>query len=335
MSRKILSAAAAAVIVIAAAAAFLKKSEYNFSGFYLDTAVICRTVSSDSGLSDKCRSIVSEISSEASAYNEGSVIYGLNHGEDIPLEMQGNIPEILNGYKDFEKIFGKGITPFCGKLTLLWNISSDAPRVPSETEINEALTHVYDSSEYNGSFPEGASADLGAGAKGYVCDLLLEAVKSDNSAEEIIFSAGSSSLMFSKKDRHFTAAVDDPFGDENAFEFSCGNSFISTAGGYERYFEDKGKKYTHIMDINTGYPAETDLSSVTVILPCEQGNGLYSDLLSTLIYIGGSEKAESYARICENNFSSFGMIIIDENADITAFGNAFTEISRKEKTTDK
>lgn len=334
MSKKILSAFAAVIIIIAVAVV-LKKSEYNFSGFYLDTAVICRTVSSDSRLSDKCRSIVAEISGETSAYDEGSVIYRLNHGEEISLDLQGNIPGILNGYKNFEKMFGKGITSFCGSLTFLWNISSDSPRVPSQAEINEALTHVCNSSEYNGGFPEGASADLGAGAKGYVCDLILEAAESDDSAEEIIFSAGSSSLMFSKKDRQFTAAVDDPFGNENAFEFSCGNSIISTAGGYERFFEDNGKKYTHIMDINTGYPAETDLSSVTVILPCEKGNGLYSDLLSTLIYIGGSENAESYARICQNNFSSFGMIIIDENEDIITFGNAFAEISRKEKNTDK
>lgn len=322
MSKKLLYTLAA--IVIIAAAVILKKSEYSFSGFYLDTAAICRTVSGNSKLSEKSKSAVSEIEKEVSAYDCNSVIYRLNTGEKIPLESQGNIPEILKGYKDFECIFGKGVTPFCGGLTFLWDISSDSPKVPSRSEIDKALKCIYNASEYNGNIPDGALIDLGAGAKGYVCDLLLEAAESDRSAEEIIFSAGSSSLMFSKKDRQFTAAVDDPFSDKYALKFTCGNSFISTAGGYERFFEDKDIKYTHIMDINTGYPAQTDLESVTVILPCEKGNGLYSDLLSTLIYIGGSEKATEYADICKDNFYDYGIILIEKSGKITEYGGIFT-----------
>ncbi len=322
MSKKILYILAIAVII--AAAVILKKSEYGFSGFYLDTAVICQSVSGNSQLSEKSKSAVSEIEKEVSAYNCDSVIYRLNAGEKVPLDSQGNIPDILNGYKNFEQIFGKGVTPFCGSLTFLWDISSDSPRVPSRSETDAALKCIFNASEYDGNIPDGALIDLGAGAKGYVCDLLLEAAESDRSAEEMIFSAGSSSLMFSKRNRKFTVAVDDPFSDKYALKFTCGNTFISTAGGYERFFEDNGIKYTHIMDINTGYPARTDLESVTVILPCEKGNGLYSDLLSTLICIGGSEKASEYADICKDNFYDYGIILIGENGNITQYGGIFT-----------
>lgn len=325
-TKKILSAvisltAAAAVITAVRYAVSDKNAEYTFSGFYFDTAVTCKTVSSDGSLSESCKSIVSELDKIASAYDENSAVYKIDHGEKFSPEKYPDIGNMLDGYKGFEEKFGEGITPFCGSLTLLWNISSDTPYVPTETEISAALENVKSSAEYDGTIPEGSLLDLGAGAKGYACDRLLEAALSDEKADEIVFSTGSSSLMWSREGRDFTAAVVDPINGGTALEFSCGSSFISTAGGYERYFEDNGRKYTHIMDIRTGCPAETDIASATVILPCESGNGLVSDLLSTLIYIGGTEKAEHYAEICGESFEDYGIITIDNSGSVTSYGS--------------
>ena len=75
------------------------------------------------------------------------------------------------------------------------------------------------------------------------------------------------------------------------------------------------------MDIRTGCPAETDIASATVLLPCESGNGLVSDLLSTLIYIGGTEKAEHYAEICGESFEDYGIITIDNSGSVTSYGS--------------
>ena len=75
------------------------------------------------------------------------------------------------------------------------------------------------------------------------------------------------------------------------------------------------------MDIRTGYPAETDIASATVILPCESGSGLVSDLLSTLIYIGGTENAEHYAEICGESFEDYGIITIDNSRNVTSYGS--------------
>ena len=251
-TKKILSAvisltAAAAAITAVRYAVSDKNAEYTFSGFYFDTAVTCKTVSSDGSLSESCKSIVSELDKIASAYDENSAVYKIDHGEKFSPEKYPDIGNMLDGYKGFEEKFGEGITPFCGSLTLLWNISSDTPYVPAETEISAALENVKSSAEYGGTIPEGSLLDLGAGAKGYACDRLLEAALSDEKADEIVFSTGSSSLMWSRDGRDFTAAVVDPINGGTALEFSCGSSFISTAGGYERYFEDNGRKYTHIM----------------------------------------------------------------------------------------
>ena len=68
-------------------------------------------------------------------------------------------------------------------------------------------------------------------------------------------------------------------------------------------------------------PAETDIASATVILPCESGSGLVSDLLSTLIYIGGTENAEHYAEICGESFEDYGIITIDNSGNVTSYGS--------------
>ena len=60
---------------------------------------------------------------------------------------------------------------------------------------------------------------------------------------------------------------------------------------------------------------------ITVILPCESGSGLVSDLLSTLIYIGGTENAEHYAEICGESFEDYGIITIDNSGNVTSYGS--------------
>lgn len=293
--------------------------DFGFSGFYLDTAVTCRVSERNGEITEECREIVERMDSCLSAYDVNSDVYRINCGTAFSENDYPVIADILNGYSDFEALFGKGVTPFCGSLTMLWNVTSDAPSVPNQNEISDALNNIANASDYNGSIPNGALIDFGSGAKGYVCDLILRSAESGG-AEEVIFSTGSSALVWSADNRSHSTAVIDPVNDDSDLKISTGNAFISTSGGYERFFEDNGVKYTHIMDISSGYPVETDIASVTVILPCEYGRGLVSDLLSTLIFIGGTERLDEYADICEENYCGFGMVVITESGGIITKG---------------
>ena len=84
---------------------------------------------------------------------------------------------------------------------------------------------------------------------------------------------------------------------------------VITSGGYERYFEEDGKTYIHILDPRTGYPADNDLASVTVV----SGDGTLADALSTSLYIMGYEGAVEYWRA---HREAFDMVLVTEKGEI-------------------
>ena len=91
----------------------------------------------------------------------------------------------------------------------------------------------------------------------------------------------------------------------------CADKTVVTSGNYERYFEKNGKRYCHIIDPKTGYPADNGVTSVTVI----SDDGTKNDALSTALFVMGVDKAKEYIK----TDGSFDCIILtkDNKAYIT------------------
>lgn len=84
---------------------------------------------------------------------------------------------------------------------------------------------------------------------------------------------------------------------------------VITSGGYERYFEQDGKTYHHIIDPKTGYPAENGLISVSIVT----ADGTLADGLSTSVFIMGKEVATEYWRAHSDEFD---MILMTDDRKI-------------------
>lgn len=178
-------------------------------------------------------------------------------------------------------------------LTQIWQITADNPRIPSTNEITMALEMV-DANDLileEGAAKlnyKGQAIDLGGIAKGAACDIVREvAEKYDIDCGYV--SIGGNLVVLQQKPlgRDFYFGVRDPAG--TASDAVCAITLygktMATTGAYERYFEKDGKIYHHVIDPQTGWPAESDLLSVSVI----SEDGTLADYLSTTLFVLGKD----------------------------------------------
>ena len=195
-----------------------------------------------------------------------------------------------------------------GGVTRLWNLdvwaaseNQDAFEVPEEAAIRAALENCgsgklhWEEEKSLLYLPEKMSLDLGAVGKGIALDGLLEKLQANKKVGGAVISVGGSVLVYGEKPdgSSFRIGIVNPFQPSEylgTLELK-GGWCVSTSGDYERYVEKDGKRYHHIINPDTGYPAESGLCSVTVL----SGSGFLSDALSTACFVLGSERGKALA----------------------------------------
>ncbi|MBN1892304.1 MAG: FAD:protein FMN transferase [Clostridiales bacterium] len=192
----------------------------------------------------------------------------------------------------------------------VWGFTGDRPSVPGDDEIRDALLLVgYDRvllDEKNQSVlleNSGMSLDLGGVAKGYAGDRVAEVIRQYD-IEAALINLGGNITVYGRKPNGdpYRVAIADP-EDRKTYlgAIKADNIHVITSGGYERFFEQDGKTYIHIMDPKTAQPARSDILSVSVIDP----SGLRSDVLSTALFVMGREEAIRYW----SEHRDFGLVI--------------------------
>ena len=192
------------------------------------------------------------------------------------------------------KMTNGAFDPTIEPIVKLWGIGTDSPRVPSSDEIKNALKYVdYKKISVKDGFiikGEGQKLDMGAAAKGWIADRLAEMLKKRGIKSAIIDLGGNLSVIGeSPKKRPWKLGLQHPAKPRGEYFaiVEASDTSVVTSGPYERNFTKDGHLYHHIFDTKTGYPAESDLASVTVI----SQNSALADTLCTGLFAMGLEKA--------------------------------------------
>ena len=276
-----------------------------------------------------------------SVSGENSEIRRVNDGENVTLseDTAALVEQALTLAEETGGAFDVTIYP----LMKAWGFSSGAYQVLDQQQRSQLLTlvgraHVhYDGEAGTLRLDEGAEIDLGGIAKGYLGDRLAE-IMEEYGVSSAMISLGSSTirLVGEKADGSaWNIALRDP-EDSGAYlgVLSVRDCVIDTSGGYERYFEQDGRTYWHILDPATGAPADSGLRSVTIV----GEDGAEGDGLSTALFVMGKEKALAYWRLHADDFD---VVLVEDTDEITvtegledsfASQEAFTIVRKEGKT---
>lgn len=238
---------------------------------------------------------VKNLDSLISKTNDNSDISKIN--ADSSADVNEKTVSVINKTLDVCKDSAGALDITVGNLSETWDIGGDNQKVPTDDEIQKGLSFVgYENIKVSGnsvSVPSGVHLDLGASGKGAGADEAVSALKNTKGVSGAVVSVGGTVGVFGKNPNsdHWGVGVRKPERDNTGYIAVIKlykDSFVSTSGSYEKYFELGGKTYHHILSPFTGYPAESGLKSVTVVT---YDSGVYADSLSTACFVLGYEKS--------------------------------------------
>ena len=332
MKRKVLTAAGICIgilILTEGSRYFVQNQKCQKQLFAMDTYMEFTAYGKNSEKAvDAAIEEVQKLDAMLSAENSKSEVYALN--EQGNLQATDDLAELtLRGkeiYQETDGLFDDTIYP----VMKLWGFPTGNYHVPTAAEVQKKLALVdgnkveiqtRDSDEKGRDSKEKANfvtlgadqqIDFGGIAKGYTGQKLAELFQEYGVSSALVSLGGNIQAIGTKPDgSSWKVGIRDPKGGQQDYigVLSVENQAVVTSGGYERYFEEDGETYIHIINPRTGYPADGDLLSVTIV----SKDGTLADGMSTALYIMGYEKACQFWR---QHREEFNVILVTDDGKI-------------------
>jgi FAD:protein FMN transferase len=133
---------------------------------------------------------------------------------------------------------------------------------------------------------EGMRINLGGIAKGYAVERGAQILREMGVRHATVTAGGDSRLLGDRRGQPWIVGVRDPREEGRvAVRIPLENEAISTSGDYERYFDEDGQRWHHIIQPATGEPAN-GVHSVTIVGP----DAVMTDALSTSVFVMGVDQ---------------------------------------------
>jgi len=264
---------------------------------YRNTRVMLGTfvevVSDESSASEIVFSEIKRIEGLLNKYDPQSEISRLNRYGSLAVS-----PEtlyIIEKAKYFWQASSGAFDITVGPLLDLWGFSDKKYRKPTQAEVNRALRLVGSDKiildKNNNSVKlklPGMKLDLGAIAKGYAVDCAVKRLRGQGIKNCLINAGGDIYCLGDNSGKPWRVAVQDPRKRGPLGNLKLENVAVATSGDYAQYFIKDKRRYSHIINPKTGYPADSGVTSATAVA----SDCLTSDALVTIIVVLGKQGAE-------------------------------------------
>lgn len=262
----------------------------------------------------KALELVHAIEGWLSIYRESSELSAVNRTAALaPVNVRRELFDLLQKAVEIHTLTNGAFDMATGSLTRLWRACRRENRIPSQPEMDAALTqsglkHVdLDGDSQSVAFRQsGIVLDPGAIGKGYALDEARDWLgRFEHAPDSFLLHGGHSSLL--ARGGHnghpgWPVGIGNPlFTEKRLGTLLLCDQAMATSGSNIQFFRHEGKRFGHILDPRSGWPVDGMLS-VTVLAP----SAALADALSTAFFVMGVEKAR---RCCEN-WADVGAILI-------------------------
>lgn len=270
--------------------------------FMLDTVVTIKLYGTDDeSLIAPIFARGKELENLLSAYIEDSDVSHINaNAGNEPTTVSEKTYYLINKGLSYAKSSNGLFDITIGPLIDLWAIDPPTGHVPTEEELIRVLPLIdytkiqLDDGNYSVLLPdENMMINLGAIAKGFIVDEMVQEMNELGIESAIVNAGGNIYALGSKPDgSDFNIAIQDPDSDRGEYLgiLATSNKSVVTSGDYERFFIEEGVKYHHILDPYTGYPATNEIKSVSIV----SDNSTDGDALSTTTILLGLEEGKAF-----------------------------------------
>lgn len=280
--------------------------------FCMDTVMDLNIWGGDEQTLTELQSLLTQLEATWSVTREDSVPSRLTRGERA--ELGAEEAALLQSAQELCAQTRGAFNPHLHALSQAWGFYGGQYRVPSSEEIARAL--------------QLQQWDLGGILKGYAGLRCVQLLEKTSVSRAMLVLGGNVQTYGSKSDGSpWQIGIQNPDGGNPiGIIYVEGTRAVVTSGDYQRYFEENGAHYHHILDAATGYPADTGLRSVTIVC----ADGARADALSTALFVMGLERGSDFWRSC-NDFeavflTSDGRVLATQGLTLT--GCDYEVISR-------
>ncbi|MBI5639277.1 MAG: FAD:protein FMN transferase [Nitrospirae bacterium] len=300
-----------------------KPSVYRTTKPLMDTMVTITVVSDSKERAEKATadafSAMERLGDLVSFFSENSELALINRNAGIrKVKVSSETLDVIEKAVSVSENSGGAFDPTIGPVMKLWDFHNNIR--PADAELRQKLRLVdyrkilIDKNKSTVFLQEkGMLLDLGGIAKGYSADLAVDTLMKNGIHSGIVAAAGDIRTFGTKPDgKLWNIGIRNPrqkdTADELLAKVHLSDRAISTSGDYERFFIADGKRFHHLLDPRTGYPADA-CRSVSII----SRRGVFSDAYSTAVFILGPEKGQQL--ISEMDMDA---IIVDSSGKISA-----------------